>query len=747
MTSPFLVSSCLGGEIKEAVRAWVPKVRLLIEDEFSAQLKRLGLQPNGKHKPLDQMRLPEESVAVRSRVAALIARDAIVEGSAERGYENVKRELAYTLLNRLVGLKAMEVRQLLYLPPPSVNFHHQDTKAPRAEEERNGINLVSSCLGGESCLPEQTEVITPVRGQARSRYLRDYRAAGGSKYKYDDDAEERLLRDGLTTAFRHITQDIRVLFDPDHEYACLWPTHGALTRVLGMINAGLPEDAYRAQDFLGWVYQFFNREEKKRVRDENKGTPRSSYELAVINQFYTPSWVVKVLVDNTLGRLWLQMHPDSTLAATAPPPLPDERTSDLPVADYLVPRTGERIRYQRLTDDGQVETFKRARDIALLDPACGTMHFGQYAFGLFHRMYLDEIEHAGQPGWPAEPSVGEPRDIPAAIIEHNLFGVDIDPRAIQIASLSLLLTAKEAALKHGHSPLDVQIHRSNLVVANAVDLGAERLKGLVARIFHHQDTKTQRRRETNNLVSSCLGGESSEVLSARLFKVIWENLQYVSELGSLVQVREGVERVLDDWVETRAREKGLTRVFAPAEPRQLELGSILADLEREQARQLQLERRLLEAEARQLQQELLAAIEDEAARMGGDPAERLFAEDTARGLKLLQILSRHYDVVVMNPPYGAFIPKVKDFVKAAYPLTANDIYAAFIDRATQLTEPEGYVGALVSATFINLTSFEKLRTEILLKRNPLITMLDLGFGILDDATVEAAAIVLRGGVR
>jgi tRNA1(Val) A37 N6-methylase TrmN6 len=162
---------------------------------------------------------------------------------------------------------------------------------------------------------------------------------------------------------------------------------------------------------------------------------------------------------------------------------------------------------------------------------------------------------------------------------------------------------------------------------------------------------------------------------------------------------------------------------------------------------LQLERHALESEARTIREELLAAIEDAAAQAGGDPTERLFAEDTARGLKLLQILSRHYDVVVMNPPYGAFVPKVKDFVKDAYKLTYNDIYAAFIDRATQLTEPEGYVGALVSATFVNLTTFEKLRTEILLKRNPLILMLDLGFGILDDATVEAAAIVLRGGVQ
>ncbi len=690
-------SSFLADDLKMTVRSWVPKLRIELENEFAAQLAWLGLKSSGKHTPLDKMSLPAAAKAIRSRVEALIARDSIAEGSAERGYENVKREFAYTLLNRLVGIKAMEARKILYLPPPA-NPH------------------------GTS---EQTEVITPVLGQARSRYLRDYRAAGGSKYKYDDGAEENLLRDGLTSAFRNITQEIRVLFDPDHEYACVWPTHATLARVLKMINEDLPEDAYRAQDFLGWVYQFFNRDEKKRVRDENKGTPRSSYELAVINQFYTPSWVVKVLVDNTLGRLWLQMHPDSALAPTEPPPLPDERISDQPVADYLVPRTGERIRYQRLGEDGQVATFKRARDITLLDPACGTMHFGQYAFGLFHRMYLDEIEHAGQPGWPAEPSIREPRDIPAAILENNLFGVDIDPRAIQIASLSLLLTTKEAALKHGFSPLDVKVHRSNLVVANAVDLGAERLQALVDHI------------------GARLGASD---LRQRLFKTIWENLQHVGELGSLIQVRESVERVLDDWVDTRAREKGFKKPIVDLTGPQKSF-EFAEELDRKRARQLVLECQILGDEARQIQDELLAAIENAAVEASGDPSERLFAEDTARGLKLLQTLSRHYDVVVMNPPYGAFVPKVKDFVKKAYPLTANDIYAAFIDRATQLTESEGYVGALVSRTFVAQVSAEKLRTEILLKRNPLILVLDLGSGILDDAAVEAGALVVRGGVR
>ena len=272
------------------------------------------------------------------------------------------------------------------------------------------------------------------------------------------------------------------------------------------------------------------------------------------------------------------------------------------------------------------------------------MHFGQYAFGLFQRMYLDEIENAGKPGWPLEPSIANTRHIPAAILEYNLFGVDIDPRVIQISSLSLLLTAKEAAVKLGFSPLDVKIQRSNLVVANAVDLGAERLQALVEDVMNRQGAK---------------GTQEIEV-GERLFKTIWENLLYIGELGSLVQVREGVERVLEDWVDARAKEKGLTKLVATRVAPQASF-EFIDEQDRERARQLDLERRVLESEARQLQQELLTAIEEAAGQIGGDPTERLFAEDTARGLKLLQILSRHYDVVVMNPPYGAFVPKVKDF--------------------------------------------------------------------------------------
>lgn len=691
---------------KDAVKTWIKKVRLNLQDDFQAQVTRLGFQRDGKHMPLEKLSLPEADLVLHQRLAALIEHDTKSEADPKRGFDAVVRELTYTLINRLVGIKVMEARKLLYLPPP----------------------------GQPDAPAEETEVLIPQPGQAYSRYLRDFRATGGSRYKYEDDAEEALLRDGLTAAFAALHDDLGPLFSPDHDYACIWPSHAALAFTIRQINEGLDPDAYRAPDFLGWVYQFFNVDEKDRVRGENKGTPRSPYELSVINQFYTPSWVVKVLTDNTLGRLWLQMHPDSALKATGPVPLPHERPADRILADYLIPRTGEKIRFRLVDENGQIHTFKRVRDIRLLDPACGTMHFGQYAFGLFLRMYQEEIEHAGQPGWPDEPSVADPADIPAAILEHNLHGIDIDPRAIQIATLSLLFTAKEAAQRLGRRPDAMRVKPRNLVIAHAVKVDEEELRALVER------------------AGASLGEPK---LREKLFQALWGNLRYIGELGGLVQVQEGVTRVLDEWVEAQAEEKGLTKLLKTEEKvkAQLQLPGVVAEAVGAKAAQQELKRALLEEEARRIRDELLTGIEKVAREASKNPRQRLFAEDTARGLRLLELLGQFYDVILMNPPYGSFTKladaaedkKFKAELKAMYPCGYQDIYAAFIERATQIVEHEGYIGALVSSTFKTHVSHTRFRQELLLKRNPLVSMLDLGFGILDGATVEAAGLILRGG--
>src|SRR5438093_2845596 len=110
------------------------------------------------------------------------------------------------------------------------------------------------------------------------------------------------------------------------------------------------------------------------------------------------------------------MHPDSQLGAKL---------------EYLVPE-----------NDKRPAPLKSVHEITLLDPACGTMHFGLVAFDVLVDMYREEMKHAGETGWPKVSSVSREDEIPQFIIAHNLFGIDIDLRAVQLSALTLYLKAK-----------------------------------------------------------------------------------------------------------------------------------------------------------------------------------------------------------------------------------------------------------------------------------------------------------------
>ena len=139
-------------------------------------------------------------------------------------------------------------------------------------------------------------------------------------------------------------------------------------------------------------------------------------------------------------------------------------------------RLGERMSYLTLLPaDPPSMTMKPVREIRLLDPATGTMHFGLVAFGLLAEMYEEEIIHAGQAGWPAQPSVENPDEIPAAILANNLFGVDIDLRAVQLAALSLYLKAKSL---NKHAVLS----DSNLACADVTIFRGEHLTTITKQI-------------------------------------------------------------------------------------------------------------------------------------------------------------------------------------------------------------------------------------------------------------------------
>jgi hypothetical protein len=199
---------------------------------------------------------------------------------------------------------------------------------------------------------------------------------------------------------------------------------GAAPRGLDGVAALLTDPrlqpAWHEDETLGWIYQDFHEPEKAAVFARlGAGDKVRPADVAAATRLFTPPWIVAALVQNSLGRLWLQMHPDSRLGARLP---------------YLVPPAQE----------FPPVPVRPVREITLLEPACGTMHFGLAAFDLFREMYQEELDRAGQPGWPAQPSARNAAAIPTAILTENLHGIDVDPHALEVAALALFLKARTA---------------------------------------------------------------------------------------------------------------------------------------------------------------------------------------------------------------------------------------------------------------------------------------------------------------
>jgi hypothetical protein len=135
----------------------------------------------------------------------------------------------------------------------------------------------------------------------------------------------------------------------------------------------------------------------------------------------------------------------------------------------------------------------------------------------------------------------------------------------------------------------------------------------------------------------------------------------------------------------------------------------------------------------------------ESASSGASVRRRLFAGDAAQGMALIDLVRTRFDVVLMNPPFGAASLAAKKEFEKTYPRTKNDIYAAFVERGVQLLHPHGLLGAITSRTGFFLSSFQKWREEILLKEAPPVVFADLGYGVMDAAMVEAAAFCLEKG--
>jgi hypothetical protein len=517
----------------------------------------------------------------------------------------------------------------------------------------------------------------------------------------------------LESIFDELTSEIKVLFDRRDVAALLWPRRQALAELLAELNDPDLDSVWGDDETIGWVYQYFNADaDREKARYDEHGKPKApqnSRELAVRNQFFTPRYVVQFLVDNTLGRTWKEMRRGQTKLVET--------------CEYLVRRDGERYLdpgvEPKEDEDVRFRAKKDPRDLRILDPACGSGHFLLYSFDLLLTIYE---EAWSDPESPASEVTGDTlchdyetlgklrRAMPGLILAHNLHGVEIDPRCAQIAALALWMRTQRAFGDFGIAREDrPPIRKTNIVIAEPMPGEKDLLDEFAS-----------------NLQPPLLG---------QLVRTIAEKMQLAGELGVLLKIERDIASALTaarkEWdAGPQFRKQTLLFQRSSAEPEKLALDvSGISDA-------------AFWTQAEQLLTEALHRFVTEGAN-GRAFRRKLFADDAEAALAMIDVCRARFDLVLMNPPFGAASIGAKKEFEKAYPRTRNDIYAAFVERGVVLLHPHGMVGAITSRTGFFLSSFQKWREEILLKEAPPVVFADLGYGVMDAAMVEAAAYCLE----
>lgn len=533
--------------------------------------------------------------------------------------------------------------------------------------------------------PERGILMQAVGAGDQSKGFMQIKRVAPEAFRAESDGGYRLY---LELLFEDLSSIVGVLFDQTLPTAILFPSEPCLIAVLDWLNDPALAEAWAEDETIGWVYQYFTPGELRQTARAESAAPRNPYELSFRNQFYTPRYVVAFLAENTLARTWWQMRDGDTALAQS--------------CKYLITRI----------DDADRLPKRDPRTLRILDPACGSGHFLLYCFDLLETIYAEayddpDLGDALRAEFPA--AAGFRREIPRLILQHNLHGIDIDLRAAQIATLALWLRAqrsyKALKLKMKERPRIDGIH---IVVAEPMP-GEYDLLGAFAR----------------DLKPAALG--------TMLFDV-WQEMKLAGEVGSLLRIETAIKATI---AKTRKALEALPEaiqltLFGPEKPQQLALPLKRGDLDDVAFWE--------DAEAR-----VVAALRDfsHEASLDNRVLRRLFVDDAIQGMAFIDLLVQPFDVILMNPPFGASSIGGKAYIEKHYPRTKNDLYAAFVERGLALLRPGGYLGAITSRTGFFLKYFQEWREEVLLQEANFITMADLGYGVLDTAMVETAAYVME----
>ena len=579
------MSAALDGAQRTALSNLIQKARSLVEVDLASTLEgNYGIhRSDGRIEDGDALTLDASRAAVRLDLLDIVA-FLRSEGETEpASVQRLIREAAFTHINRLVALRVAE-----------------------------GLGILPEAIGS---------------GLA-SQGLRDFAEIAPASA----DEEWERFRLFVRICADELSADVPALFDPRNPLLELEPSTAAFSELIELFVA-TDKAIWSAPDALGWSYQFFNSaEERKEMRESS--APRNSRELAVRNQFFTPSYVVEFLVHNGLG---------AHLAASFPA-LADE----LPLLVEVPERFTEPI---------------DLREVSAFDPACGSGHFLLGAYDVLEAAW----RHAGV----------EPEDAAPDIV-RSLWGIDIDPRATQIAQVAVILRAR----RHCRAPLP----KPNVICARSLPAGPE-ADALIATL-------------------------PPQV--GRVVRVIADELAMAPVLGPLLKIEERLDRGARDAFGTGQVEGTLSEGLSEDDTANVEL----------------------------LVLETLATIADQTTSTA---SQRLFAAEAHDAVRFVEAMARRYTAVMMNPPFGLCVFETQPYLQAGYE-GWTDLFACFLERGSELRESGGTTGILMPNTFFNTRKMRALR-QTLIERRGLRYVLDLGAGVLEDAAVEVAALVLGSSDR
>jgi type II restriction/modification system DNA methylase subunit YeeA len=569
---------------------------------------------------------PRKIAAQRKNLEQRIEREGLLQ---------VMEAVAYTWFNRFLALRYMEVHGYL----------------------DHGYRVLSNPSG--SPIPEILE-------QAAHVQLPGIDHKKVVELKLDGNKDAELYRILLVAQCNALNTAMPFLFERiDDETELLLPDNLLHSdSLIRKLVTEIDDEDWQQVEIIGWLYQFYISEKK----DQVIGKVVKPEDIPAATQLFTPNWIVKYMVHNSLGRMWLATYPNSSIKGKMEYYIePAEQTDE--VNAQLSAITPKELNPETIT---------------LLDPASGSGHILVEAYNIFKEIYLER-------GYRS-------RDIPRLILEKNLYGLDIDDRAAQMAGFALLMKARaddRRILKEDSPRLNVMAIQSSEgidaeSIANALLREKPTPSPLPSPSMGEDVSKSSPPLRGGDEGEGDVCGFTNDRLSKNDIKDLLELFKQGKNFGSLIQIPEkiaGKLRAMANLVESNLNSRDI------------------------------------------------------------------FTQKAANTLlpivRQAMILAGKYDYMVANPPYmgsGGMNEKLKIFAKERYQDSKSDLFAMFIERGFSLAKPIGFNAMVTMHSWMFLSSFETMRKKLLADKT-IITMAHLGaraFGEISGEVVQTTSFVLMG---